>query len=108
MRSLSTRSEFSDNDRLRFRDKGDSQLLTPSLLALAAERASDWGLGVGITMILCNILALAIGKFGIQRQDVGPQTPIGGMSVPAVVASTCFGHILGAGTILGLTNLGVL
>ncbi len=83
-------------------------MLTPSLLALAAERASDWGLGVGITMILCNILALAIGKFGIQRQDVGPQTPIGGMSVPAVVASTCFGHILGAGTILGLTNLGVL
>ncbi len=83
-------------------------MLTPSLLALAVERSSDWGLGVGITMILCNILALAIGKFTIQKQDVGPQTPIGGLSVPAFIACTCFGHILGAGTILGLTNLGVL
>lgn len=83
-------------------------MLTPSLLALAAERSSDWGLNVGIIMILCNILALVIGKLNIQKQDVGPQTPIGGMSVPAVIASTCFGHILGAGTILGLTNLGVL
>ncbi len=83
-------------------------MLTPSLLALAAERASDWGLNVGIIMILCNILAIAIGKFAIQKQDVGPQTPIGGMSLPALLASTSFGHILGAGTILGLTNLGVL
>lgn len=83
-------------------------MLTPSLLALAAERASDWGLNVGIIMILANILAIAIGKFGIQRQDVGPATPIGGMSAPAVFASLAFGHILGTGTILGLTNLGVL
>lgn len=83
-------------------------MLTPSLLALAAERSSDWGLNVGIVMILCNILALAIGKLTIQRQDVGPQTPIGGLSVPAVIACTAFGHILGAGSILGLTNLGVL
>ncbi|MGQ9871000.1 photosystem I reaction center subunit PsaK [Leptodesmis sp.] len=83
-------------------------MLTPSLLALAVERASDWGLNVGIVMILCNILAIAIGKFSIQRQDVGPATPIGGMSTPAVFGSLALGHILGAGTILGLTNLGVL
>jgi photosystem I subunit 10 len=83
-------------------------LLTPSLLAIAVERASDWSLNVGIVMIVCNILALAIGKFTIQRQDVGAKTPIAGMSLPAVIGSTALGHIIGAGSILGLTNLGVL
>jgi photosystem I subunit 10 len=87
-------------------------LLTPSLLAVAVERSSDWGINVGIVMILCNIVAIAIGKFTIQQQNVGPKPPsdamFGGMSLGAVLGTTAFGHILGAGTILGLTNLGVL
>lgn len=79
-----------------------------STLVLAVATTTSWNLGVAITMILCNVLAIAIGKFTIQRQDVGASTPIAGMSAGAVVGSICLGHILGAGVILGLANVGVL
>jgi photosystem I subunit 10 len=63
-------------------------------------------------MIVCNILAIAIGKNTIQKPNVGPEMPssnmFGGLSLGAVLGTTAFGHVLGAGTILGLTALGVL
>ncbi|MDX2228410.1 MAG: photosystem I reaction center subunit PsaK [Leptolyngbyaceae cyanobacterium bins.349] len=79
-----------------------------SLVLAAVIRASDWSPSVAVVMIVCNIVAIAISRFSIQRPNVGPQVPGLGMSVPALIAATCFGHILGAGTILGLTNNGVL
>jgi photosystem I subunit 10 len=64
-------------------------------------------------MIACNILAIAIAKSSIQQPNVGPSIMpesnlLGGFSLGAVVGTTCLGHILGAGVILGLSNLGVL
>jgi photosystem I subunit 10 len=63
-------------------------------------------------MIVCNIIAIAIGKFTIKQQNVGPAMPassmFGGFGLGAVLGTTCFGHILGAGAILGLSNLGVI
>jgi photosystem I subunit 10 len=63
-------------------------------------------------MIICNILAIAFGKFTIQKQSVGPAMPspamFGGMGVGAVLGTTSFGHILGVGVILGLAHLGAL
>ncbi|MGG6294408.1 photosystem I reaction center subunit PsaK [Leptolyngbya sp. AN02str] len=71
-----------------------------------------WSPKVAIVMIVCNILAIAIGKAGIQQPSVGPELPssalFGGLSLPALLATTSFGHILGVGAILGLANLGVL
>lgn len=82
------------------------------LLASAVPTTVAWNPNVGITMIICNIVAIAIGKATIKNQTAGPQMPMpaffGGMGLPAVLATTSFGHILGAGVILGLANMGAL
>jgi len=85
------------------------------LLAAAAPRTFNWSPGVGITMILCNLLAIAIGRYAIQRKGAGPKLPVefpdpfgGEFGIPELLATTSFGHILGAGVILGLSNAGVL
>lgn len=63
-------------------------------------------------MIVCNIIAIAIGKFSIQYPSEGPALPspamFGGMGLPALIGTTSLGHLLGAGAILGLANLGAL
>jgi photosystem I subunit 10 len=63
-------------------------------------------------MIVCNIIAIAIGKLTIQQKNVGGSLPsnnfFGGMGIGALLGTTAFGHFLGAGAILGLTQLGVL
>ncbi|MCY7390133.1 MAG: photosystem I reaction center subunit PsaK [Leptolyngbyaceae cyanobacterium CAN_BIN12] len=85
------------------------------LLSIIHERSSDWSIGVGITMLLCNLFAIAIGRYAISRKGVGPKLPIqfpdpfgGEFGLPELLATTSFGHVLGAGAILGLTNAGVL
>jgi photosystem I subunit 10 len=65
-------------------------------------------------MILCNLLAFAIGRYAIQNPGKGPDLPgskpaiLRGFGIPELLATGSFGHILGVGTILGLTNAGVL
>ena len=90
-------------------------MLYSPLLAAAVARASDWSLGVGITMLVCNLLAIVIGRYAISRKGAGPKLPIElpdpfgrEFGVPELLATASFGHLLGAGAILGLTNAGVL
>jgi photosystem I subunit X len=82
----------------------------PVLAAVPTTYA--WSPKVAIVMILCNLLAIVIGKFTIQIPDAKPSMPspelFGGMGLPAVLGTTSFGHLLGAGVILGLANLGAL
>jgi photosystem I subunit 10 len=63
-------------------------------------------------MIISNIIAIAIGKFSIQQPSKGPALPspnlFGGFGLGALLGTTALGHVLGAGAILGLSNLGVL
>ncbi len=63
-------------------------------------------------MILANVLAIAFTKFTAKHPDGGPSLPsselFGGFGLGGLLGATAFGHILGAGTILGLSNLGVL
>jgi photosystem I subunit 10 len=63
-------------------------------------------------MIVCNILAIAIGKMSIQKPSEGPALPspemFGGMGLGALLGTTSFGHVLGVGVILGLASMGVL
>lgn len=92
-----------------------------SALILAAAQSNvpptpNWSLGVGLTMTLCNLFAIVIGYYAISKNNrgKGPKLPVElprvftGFGVPELLATMSFGHILGAGVILGLSNAGVL
>jgi len=87
-------------------------LLYSSLLAVA--RTNEWSPGVGLIMIAACLFAVAIGRPAIQQRGVGPKLPVDapalfeGFGVPELLATLSFGHILGAGIILGLSNAGIL
>jgi photosystem I subunit X len=88
-------------------------MLYSSLLAAVPVPATlEWSPKVAIVMIVCNILAIAIGKYGIKLQNVGGDLPsssmFGGMGIGALLGTTSFGHVLGAGVILGLASMGAL
>lgn len=84
------------------------------LLAVASitPATPTWSLKVAIVMVLCNIVAIAIGKYSIAYPSEKPALPspelFGGMGLPALLATTSFGHILGVGVILGLASAGAL
>ncbi|UBF26341.1 photosystem I reaction center subunit PsaK [Kovacikia minuta CCNUW1] len=81
---------------------------------LAAARTTQWSPSVGIIMIACCLVAVAIGRPAIKNRGVGPKLPVDapalfeGFGVPELLATLAFGHILGAGVILGLSNAGIL
>ncbi len=81
-------------------------------LLAAVPTTVQWSPSVALTMIICNIIAIAFAKSTMKEPSAGPKLPgdvfFGGMGFPALLATTSFGHILGAGVILGLANLGVL
>jgi len=86
-------------------------MLYSTLLTLGPN-TFDWSPKIAMIMIICNIIAIAFAKFTVQYPSVGPAMPsskfFGGFGVAGVLATTSFGHILGAGVILGLANLGNL
>jgi photosystem I subunit 10 len=61
-------------------------------------------------MVACNVLAIIFAKTTVKLPNVGPKIPVlsdvAGLSLPALLGATSFGHILAAGVILGLTNTG--
>ena len=73
-----------------------------------------WNTNVALTMIVCNIVAIVIGRFAIKNPGQGPALPTSkpglwnNFGLPELLATVSFGHILGAGLILGLANAGVL
>ena len=88
-------------------------------ILLAAAQATvpltpEWSPTVGIVMVLANLFAFAIGRFAIQKKGVGPDLPLSkpailsNFGIPELLATASFGHILGAGIILGLANAGAL
>lgn len=79
-----------------------------TLLATATPRGYEWSPTIALIMLACNLLAIAFAKYTVERQDVGPKLPIGGISVPLLLGATSFGHILGAGVILALSNSGAI
>lgn len=99
------------------------------MIALAAVPSTpSWSLSVGLTMVSCNIVAFLLWKLVVPLINAwllsigyenrtgftvptgvlgGTKLPLIG-SVPELLAATSFGHLIGAGTILGLTRLGAL
>ena len=81
------------------------------LLAIAPATIT-WSPKVALVMIVCNVIAIAIGKATIKQPNVGAQLPspalFGGLSHAALLGTTSLGHILGIGAIQGLASRGVL
>ncbi|NEO99964.1 MAG: photosystem I reaction center subunit PsaK [Symploca sp. SIO2E9] len=75
---------------------------------------AEWTPTIGLVMVLCNLFAIAVGYYAIKNPGQGPDLPgskpalFTKFGIPELLATTSFGHILGAGMILGLTNGGVL
>lgn len=86
-------------------------MFTSTLLAVVS-RSPDWSLSIGLIMLATNVVAILFARLTVKYPKVGPSIPvlsdIAGLSLPALLAATSFGHILGAGVILGLTNTGTL
>ncbi|MBW4603889.1 MAG: photosystem I reaction center subunit PsaK [Calothrix sp. FI2-JRJ7] len=79
------------------------------LLAVAANVPATpaWNPTVGLIISICSFVALLL-TLKIERPMVGPKMPLLPMSIPAFVAAMCFGHVVGIGVVLGLTNIGTL
>jgi photosystem I subunit X len=83
------------------------------LLAKVPTTAT-WSPNVALVMVLSNLFAIVVGRYAIQKKGVGPGFPIelpglfAGFGIAELLATTSFGHILGAGMILGLSQAGVL
>jgi photosystem I subunit X len=83
--------------------------MLPSTLLLAATAAGplsqSWSPTIAIVMVVCNALGLLAAT--TSKVKVGPL--LGGvLTMPQAIGGTCFGHLLGAGAILGLTRIGVI
>ena len=88
-----------------------------STLILAAQSTPstvEWSTSTALIMIFCNLFAIAIGRYAIQKPGEGPDLPVpkpelwSSFGLAELLATTSLGHILGAGIILGLSNAGIL
>ncbi|MEH2324294.1 MAG: photosystem I reaction center subunit PsaK [Nostoc sp.] len=84
-------------------------MFTSTLLA-AATTPLQWSPTVAVIIIIANMVAIAFAKSTIKYPNAEPKLPsvnfLGDFGLPALLASTAFGHILGVGVVLGLHNLG--
>nr|ARW64107.1 photosystem I reaction center subunit X [Chondria sp. (in: red algae)] len=72
---------------------------------------SVWSLKISLIMIFCNLISIGIGRYAIKVRSIGPSIPVlgvDGFGLPELLATTSLGHIIGAGTIIGLKSIGVL
>nr|YP_009397807.1 photosystem I reaction center subunit X [Sonderella linearis]ARW66993.1 photosystem I reaction center subunit X [Sonderella linearis] len=78
------------------------------ILSLLSE-SSIWSIKVAIIMIICNLICIGIGRYAIKVRGLGPSIPIlglEGLGLTELLATTSLGHIIGAGTIIGLRSIG--
>lgn len=69
---------------------------------------TTWSIQNSVIMIACNLIAILIGRYAITVRGLGPSIPIfgiDGFGLSELLATTSLGHILGAGTILGLNSI---
>nr|YP_009654330.1 photosystem I reaction center subunit X [Pleurostichidium falkenbergii]QCH39617.1 photosystem I reaction center subunit X [Pleurostichidium falkenbergii] len=67
-----------------------------------------WSAKIAIIMILSNLISIGIGRYAIKIRGLGPSINIlglEGLGLPELLATTSLGHIIGAGTILGLKSI---
>ncbi len=87
--------------------------MQPTLI-LALQHTVIWSPQVSIVMVTCCLFSVIIGRFAIKNRGVsaslGSATPsyLQGFGVAEMLGTMSFGHILGAGMILGMANAGLL
>lgn len=74
------------------------------LLAAAVPMSQAWSPTIAIVMVVANLLGVAAAASS--KVKAGPS--IGPLTMGQAIGGTCFGHLLGAGAILGLTSMGVI
>jgi photosystem I subunit X len=79
-------------------------MLHSTLLAAAIPMSQAWSPTVAIIMVVCNVLGVAAAS--TSKVKAGPSA--GPLTMGQAIGGTCFGHVLGAGAILGLTGIGVI
>nr|QCI07454.1 photosystem I reaction center subunit X [Leiomenia cribrosa] len=82
-----------------------------NILLTIAPRTEMWSAQIAFIMIICNLICIAIGRYAIKVRGLGPGIPVMGVEefgIPELLATTSLGHVIGAGTILGLSNIGVI
>jgi photosystem I subunit 10 len=82
-------------------------LISSILLAVQSTvpATPEWTPTVGIIISVSSLVALLIAT-RIEKPLVGPRVPLLPISIPAFIGAMAFGHVIGAGIVLGLTNIG--
>ncbi len=85
-----------------------------NLIVAVIPHTEPWNFNTALVMIVCNLFAVVIGRFAIANPGGGPDLPVGkpdlfrNFNLPELLATFSFGHILGVGLVLGLTNAGAI
>lgn len=84
-------------------------MISSTLLAAAATvpATPEWSPTVAIIISASSVVALLL-TTRIQYPQVGPKLPGLPIGIPAFIGAMAFGHVLGIGIVLGLTNIGRL
>lgn len=85
--------------------------MNTSILLTIVPKTVTWSTQTAIIMIICNLICIGIGRYAIKVRGLGPGIPIMGLEgfgIPELLATTSLGHVMGAGTIIGLSSIGVL
>jgi len=81
------------------------------ILLTITPHTSTWSIQIAIIMIICNLISIGIGRYAIQVRGLGPSIPILGLEgfgLPELLATTSLGHMIGVGTIIGMSSTGIL
>jgi photosystem I subunit X len=89
-------------------------ILLHNFVIAAIPHTEPWNFNTALVMIICNLVAVVIGRLIVAKPFTSKDLSLG-VSILArnftsgeLLASFCFGHILGVGFVLGLTNMGVI
>ncbi len=66
-----------------------------------------WSPIVAIIISASSLVVLLL-TFALKIPKAGPQLPFLPVSIPTFIAAMAFGHVIGVGIVLGLTNIGRL
>ncbi len=80
-------------------------MFNSTLLLAAAHLSQEWSPTIAIVMAVANIIGVLAAT---TTKKAGPTLPGGMLTIAQLIGGTSFGHVLGAGAILGLTSNGII